>query len=140
MSGDVEGAAAFVGRILLPVEIGLDRFGIERRAVVEFDAGPQLEGPGLEVVRMGPGQRELRLRLALVVEMVSVSKIAAAAVNAAVSNTPTFSGSKPGISSSRPTVMLPPCFCALAGPANKAMPNAATRKFRASARERIPLS
>ena len=66
--GNVEGAAALVGRILLPVEILLHSFGIERRAVLELDAGPQLEGPGLEIVRVRPGQRELRLRLALVVE------------------------------------------------------------------------
>src|SRR5450631_3477806 len=35
---------------------------------MKFDAGPQLERPGLVVVRMGPGERELRYRLALVVE------------------------------------------------------------------------
>jgi hypothetical protein len=67
--GDVEGTAAFVGRILLPVEVGLYRFGIERRAILKFDAGSQLERPGLVIVRVGPGERELRLRLALVVEV-----------------------------------------------------------------------
>src|SRR4029079_8077356 len=66
--GDIEGAAALVRRIFLPVEIGLEGFGIERRAVVEFDAGAQLEGPSLEVFRMRPGQRELRLRLAAGIE------------------------------------------------------------------------
>ena len=66
--GDIEGATALVGGILLPVEVRLHGLRVERRAVMELDAGPQLEGPGLEVVGMGPGQRQLRLRLALVVE------------------------------------------------------------------------
>ena len=48
-----------------------------------------------------------------------------------------FSGSKPGMSSSRPTVMLPPCFWALTGAAESATPNPATRNIRASALERI---
>ncbi len=65
---DVKRAAALVGGILLPVEVFLDGLGVERRAVVEFDAGPQFESPGLVIVRMGPGERELRHRLALVVE------------------------------------------------------------------------
>src|SRR3954451_6737878 len=67
--GDIEGTAAFVGGVLLPVEIGLDGLRIERRAVVEFDPWPELEGPGLVVVGMGPGLRQLRLRLAFVVEI-----------------------------------------------------------------------
>ena len=67
--GDVEGAAAFIGGVLLPVEIGFHGLRIERRAVVEFDAGPELEGPGLVVVGMGPGLRQLRLRLAFVIEI-----------------------------------------------------------------------
>ena len=84
--GDIEGAAALVGGILLPVEIPLHGLRIERRAVVELDAGTQLEGPGLEVVGMGPGQRELRLRPCRCRrEWSSVSKIAAAAVSAEVS-------------------------------------------------------
>ena len=33
--------------------------------------------------------------------------------------------------------MLPPCFCALAGTANRARPNAVARKIRAALRERI---
>ena len=36
----------------------------------------------------------------------------AAAVKPPESKTPTLSGSKPGMSCSRPTVMLPPAFCA----------------------------
>src|SRR3954465_9574952 len=68
-SSDIESAAAFIGRIFLAVEIGLRRFGVERRTVVKLDAGPQLEGPGLEIVRMGPGQRELGLGYGLVVEI-----------------------------------------------------------------------
>ena len=67
--GDVKSTAAFVGRVLLPVEIGLHRFGIEGCAVVKFDAGPQLEGPDLEIFRRFPGQCEFRLHLALVVEI-----------------------------------------------------------------------
>jgi hypothetical protein len=66
--GDIEGATALVRRVLLPVEVLLHRLRIERRAVMELDAGPQLEGPGFEIVGMGPGQRQLWLRLALVVE------------------------------------------------------------------------
>ena len=66
--GDIEGAAALVRRILLAVEIPLHRLGVERRAVVELHAGPQLERPGLVVLGAGPRQRELGLHLAVVVE------------------------------------------------------------------------
>ena len=41
---DVEGTAAIVGGILLPVEIVLCGLSVERRPVVKFDAGAQLVG------------------------------------------------------------------------------------------------
>src|SRR4029077_1306069 len=53
---------------LLPVEVCLGGLRIERRSVMEFDAGPELEGPGLEVIGMAPRLGELWRRLALVVE------------------------------------------------------------------------
>ena len=53
----------------MPVEIGLCRFGVKRRTVVEFDAGPQFERPGLEIIRMIPGNRKLGLWHALVIKI-----------------------------------------------------------------------
>ncbi|GLR94639.1 hypothetical protein GCM10007858_22720 [Bradyrhizobium liaoningense] len=66
--GDVEGAAALVGGVLLPVEVLLEGLRIERRAVVEFHALAELEGPAHVIVGMGPGHRELWRGRALVVE------------------------------------------------------------------------
>ena len=65
---DVEGAAAVIVRVLLPGIIEGDGLGVERRAVVKLHARPQLEGPGLVIVGMAPGLRELRHRLAAVVQ------------------------------------------------------------------------
>jgi len=75
---------------------------------------------------MIPGQRELRLHRALVIESGERVENRRRGSSRRLSNTPTLSGSNPGMSNSRPMVALPPCFWALAGLANKAMPNAAT--------------
>ena len=66
--GDVEGAAAVVLGVLLAGEVEGHRLGVERRAVRELHVGPQLEGPGLEVVGMRPRQGEAGLGLAVLAE------------------------------------------------------------------------
>ena len=66
--GDVEGAAAVVLGVLLAVEVEGHRLGVERRAVRELHVGPELEGPGLEVVGRGPRQGEAGLGLAVLAE------------------------------------------------------------------------
>src|SRR5712691_13343686 len=55
-------------RVLLPRVVEGDRLGVEWGPIVEFHARAQLIGPGLVIVGMGPGFRELRYRLAAVVE------------------------------------------------------------------------
>ena len=106
---------------------------------MEFDTRPQLEGPGLEVVRRLHDRASLGWAYALVVENGErFENRGDAAVNAAVSKTPTFSGSKPGISSSSPTVMLPPLSARWPGRPTAATPNPATRKMRANALEPVP--
>jgi len=66
-----KGSGVGEGMIFLqhPVEVELDRFGIERRAVVEFDALPQLESVGLAVLGDGPalGQRRFDLQRAVLI-------------------------------------------------------------------------
>ncbi|MEJ2358966.1 MAG: hypothetical protein P8Y13_12950 [Deinococcales bacterium] len=61
-------APELVGRVLDPVEVGLDRLGVERRAVLEGDALAEVEGEhrGLRVGR--PGGRQLSHDLAGLVE------------------------------------------------------------------------
>src|SRR5439155_4562715 len=60
--GDIEGAAALVGGIFLPVEIRFESGGVERRTIVELDARTQLEGTHLEVLGWLPVLCQLRLR------------------------------------------------------------------------------
>ena len=53
----------------MPLQREFGGFRVKRLAVVEFDAGPELECPGFEVARSRPRERQLRLRYALVVEI-----------------------------------------------------------------------
>jgi hypothetical protein len=134
--GDVESTTAFVGRVLLPVEIGLRRFGIERRAILKFDTWAQLEGPGLEVIRVSPGQRELRLRLALFVKISErIENRGSRRFRRRIEDAD-LQRIETGNIQLKADGMLPPCFWAWASPVNKAMPNAVVRKICASLLER----
>lgn len=65
---DIDRAAAMVVGVGLALEVVGDGLSIEGRAVLELDAGPQLEGPVLEIGAGAPREREARYRLAVIVE------------------------------------------------------------------------